>query len=166
MLDLEQWAKRWGVQHAAIVELAQMARACADTYDVPEPKRGDDSEAAVMSECRIYSNNYGRLWRNNNGALKDANGRLVRYGIANDTKEMNKSFKSSDLIGLRPILIGPEHVGRVIGQFWAVETKERGWLWRGTPEEKAQLAFGLFVRSMGGRFTFANGVRDLKNDRS
>jgi len=55
-----------------------------------------------------------RLWRNNVGALRDERGRLVTYGLCKG---------SSDLIGLRQLLIGPEHLGQVLAVFTALEVK-------------------------------------------
>ncbi len=55
-----------------------------------------------------------RLWRNNVGALRDERGRLVTYGLCKG---------SSDLIGLRQLLITPEHVGRCVAVFTAIEVK-------------------------------------------
>jgi hypothetical protein len=55
-----------------------------------------------------------RLWRNNVGALRDERGRLVTYGLCKG---------SSDLIGLRQVLIGPEHLGQTLAVFSAIEVK-------------------------------------------
>ena len=55
-----------------------------------------------------------RLWRNNVGALRDERGRLVSYGLCKG---------SSDLIGLRQVLIGPEHLGQTMAVFSAIEVK-------------------------------------------
>jgi hypothetical protein len=55
-----------------------------------------------------------RLWRNNVGALRDERGRLVTYGLCKG---------SSDLIGLRQVLIGPENLGQTLAVFSAIEVK-------------------------------------------
>lgn len=68
-----------------------------------------------------------RLWRNNRGAFKDAEGRWIRYGIANDSKEIAYRLRSGDLIGWRPVVITPEMVGKVMAQFTSVECKPEGW---------------------------------------
>ena len=76
------------------------------------------SEAQVQQELRVLAPHHGsRLWRNNSGVLPDRTGRPVRYGLANESKELNKVLKSSDLIGLTPVLIEQRHVGRIAGLF-------------------------------------------------
>jgi len=102
-----------------------------------------------------------RLFRNNVGVLKDERGVPVRYGIANDSPAMNKRIKSSDLIGIRPVVIAPDMVGSTIGQFVAREVKKAGWKYKGTEHEKAQLAFGTLVIALGGDFKFWNGSDPL-----
>ena len=54
-----------------------------------------------------------RLWRNNTGALVDQQGRFVRFGLCKG---------SSDLIGLRSVVVTPKMVGQRIAQFVALET--------------------------------------------
>ncbi len=55
-----------------------------------------------------------RLWRNNTGALVDQQGRFVRFGLCKG---------SSDLIGLRSVVVTPEMVGQRLAQFVALEIK-------------------------------------------
>ena len=64
---------------------------------------------------------------------------------------LNARWKSSDLIGILPVLVQPSHVGQTLGVFLAVETKKPGW--RLTPGDKrgqAQAAFLQSVRGFGG----------------
>ena len=86
------------------------------------------SEAANQNRIRDHFAQQGvRLWRQNVGALKDATGRILRYGLANDSAELNRQLKSSDLIGWRSLLITPDMVGQVVAQFASVEVKDDDW---------------------------------------
>lgn len=106
------------------------------------------TEADLQQEIRLLSTGNVRLFRNNSGALKDINGRLVRYGLGNG---------SSDLIGMRSIVIGPEHVGMTIAQFVSLEVKRPGK--KPTDEQASWL---VMVRDMGGVAGVARSVDDAK----
>jgi hypothetical protein len=77
-----------------------------------------------------------RLWRNNTGALVDQQGRFVRFGLCKG---------SSDLIGLRSVVVTPEMVGQRIAQFVALEIKTGS----GTVSQEQQ-AFLRLVQELGG----------------
>lgn len=105
----------------------------------------------------------GLLMRNNVGVLKDANNRPIRFGLANDSARMNKVCKSSDLIGITPITITPEMVGKTIGVFTGIEVKKEGWVYR--PNDKhiaAQHKFHALVQSSGGIAGFARSVVEYR----
>lgn len=102
------------------------------------------------------------LWRNNSGALPDARGVPVRYGLANLSKKQNENFKSSDEIGITTITITPDMVGKAIGVFTAVEVKEESWKYSGEKREVAQKAFIDFVIAKGGFAGFAKSVEDFR----
>lgn len=72
-------------------------------------------ETTIQNDIEVYlSENGFIIFRNNVGGWKDEHGRLIRYGL----------FKgSSDLIGLKPIIITEEYLGKKIAQFCAIETK-------------------------------------------
>lgn len=153
-MTLEQWAIKHGVSHAALHELRQMFGASGDVPHATDAL----SEAGVQSRVRLQAaQRGGLLWRNNVGAMMDERGVPVRYGLANDSKKLNEHLKSSDLIGIDPVVITPAHVGSTIGQFWSVECKEPGWSYSGTEREVAQLAWLNLVVSRGGRATFSTG---------
>lgn len=155
-MNLEQWAIKWGVPYEAIQDLRKQFGAI--NTDPVTPVRGN-SEAAVQNEIRLEASKAGlRLWRNNVGAIKDERGVPVRYGLCNDNAQLNASLKSSDLIGIRPVLIQPHHVGVVIGQFVAREVKAPTWRYTATTREMAQLRFLELVTSLGGDACFANSV--------
>jgi hypothetical protein len=154
---LNQWAARWRIPEAALVDLrAQLA----PPVPVVPVKQG--SEAAVQQGVRLAAAREGvLLWRNNVGALLDQRGIPVRYGLANDTKAMNSRTKSADLIGVRPVEITPAHVGATIGQFVSVEVKAPGWRWSGDAHEMAQLNWASLIWAVGGHAVFANGPLTL-----
>jgi hypothetical protein len=121
-------------------------------------------ESAVASHIRLAGAQLGvDLWRNNVGVLFDENGRPVRYGLANDSPAMNKTIKSSDLIGITPVIVTPAHVGRLLGVFTAVETKASDWTLRPSDAHAlAQAAFHDIVRAAGGFAGFARNVQEFR----
>lgn len=121
------------------------------------------SETNQQQLIRVTAPQHGcHLLRNNSGACVDENGRLIRYGLGNDSAKLNKVFKSSDLIGIRNVTITPDMVGKTIGQFMAVEVKAPGW--RKVPSDSrasAQQKFGDWVIRNGGYFQFATKPEDV-----
>ena len=122
------------------------------------------SEAASQQEIRTDAPKHGwQLMRNNVGATFDRNGRMIRFGLGNDSEALNEVFKSSDLIGIRPVVVTPEMVGTVIGQFAAVEVKAPGWKQHPSDTRaQAQARFGAWVEKHGGCFQFATSVGDMR----
>ena len=154
-MNLNEWAIEWGVPFAAVEDLRR--RMGLHGTDPANGATGD-SETGVSVRVRLEASRAGcRLWRNNVGACMDENGNFIRYGLANDSKKLNEEIKSSDQIGIRPVVIQPHHVGTVIGQFMAREVKRPGWTFSGTPRERAQLAFLELVVSLGGDGAFCTG---------
>lgn len=122
------------------------------------------SEAAVQQHIRTQIALTGvELWRQNVGACTDANGRVIRYGILNDSKQVNQRFKSSDLVGIRPILVTADMVGQVVGVFAAIECKASNWTYRPNDEHtQAQQRFIDLVRAAGGFAGFARSVEEAR----
>lgn len=116
------------------------------------------SESAIQQRILLESARIGvTLWRNNVGACRTDDGRMIRYGLANESERMNRSFKSSDLIGITPTIILPEHVGMIVGVFTAIECKREGWRYSDTDDRmQAQLRFIEFVHDNGGFAGFCN----------
>lgn len=157
-MNLTQWAIKWGVPIEAVQDLK---REFGLVNTDPEFKTGE-SEAAIQTRIRLEATRKGcRVWRNNVGGTYTEEGSFLRYGLANDSKQMNDSIKSSDLIGIRPVLITQSHVGQVIGQFIAREVKAANWGYSGTKREEAQLKFLNLVASLGGDAAFANSEGTL-----
>lgn len=115
------------------------------------------SESIVQQEIILEAARHGiRLMRNNRGAGKfvdeaTGNESYVRFGLLNESKEMDKRIKSSDLVGMIP----------PTARWIAVEVKKEGWKYTGTPREVAQLAFIDWVKSQGGIAGFCNSVDDF-----
>lgn len=103
------------------------------------------SEQALQQRLRLaLSRGATRLWRNNTGALRDANGQLVRYGLCPG---------SSDLIGYTSVVVTPEMVGQRLAVFCAIEVKTaRG---RATAE---QVAFLEHLQHAGARVGIARSI--------
>lgn len=158
-MNLEEWGIAWNVPYAALVDLRERMRLSGGDY---MHEKAGASESAVSAVVRLEASRKGvLLWRNNCGALKDENGRQVRYGLANTSKAENKILKSADLIGIRPVLITPQLVGRTIGQFVSRETKHKTWAYCGDEHEEAQLAWCNLVLSAGGDASFCVGEGTL-----
>lgn len=149
------WANKWGVPTEAVQDY--YAELGADDQ-TPAPPSHVRSEADVSKLVQLEASAKScRLWRNNVGAGKLENGSFVRWGLCNESEQMNRVVKSSDLIGIRPIQIQQHHIGTVIGQFMAREVKAPNWKYSGKGREAAQLAFIELVASLGGDAAFANG---------
>jgi hypothetical protein len=160
MTILYQWALKWGVPHAALADL-HAALGLDGLGTLPADVKGT-SEKAVEAALRLEAAEKGvRLFRNNVGALPDARGVPVRYGLANESKAMNKLIKSSDWVGWRKRLITPDMVGRHIGQTVLRETKEPGWHYTGTEHEVAQWRFLMMALADGCDAAFCTGVGTL-----
>jgi hypothetical protein len=156
---INHWAARHGVSAEALNDLRALLGASTETRIVPTTL---SNEVAVQAAVRLEASQCGaRLWRNNVGATYTADGRFIRFGLCNESKNMNDSVKSSDLVGIRRIEITPEYVGCAIGQFVAREIKAPGWKYRNTKRERAQLQFLTLVAMMGGDARFASAVGTL-----
>lgn len=121
-------------------------------------------ESATASHIRLAAAKVGvDLWRNNTGAYEDDTGRWVRYGLCNDSKVLSERVKSSDFIGITPVIVTPDMVGKTIGVFTAIETKPSGWKLKDYDKRGiAQKAFHDIVKNAGGFAGFASTVAQFK----
>ena len=159
--NLHEWAARWGVTPQALADLQATLGTWAPPIPGPAVNTGK-SEAWAQNEIRIEASQKGiAMFRNNVGVLMDKTGRPVRFGLANDSPALNDVLKSGDLIGCRPVLITPMHVGTILGQFVSREVKAPGWKYTGTGREPAQLAWCNLINSKGGDAAFATGSGTL-----
>ena len=112
------------------------------------------SEASVQAAIRLEAARLGHgLWRNNSGAARDVTGRLIRYGLGNDSAKINAVWKSPDLIGIQA------GTGRLIG----VECKASNWTGPtpGDTRALAQLNCLRDFRALGAYADFATSVEDF-----
>lgn len=124
--------------------------------------RKSASESNVQSRVRLEAARKGvRLWRNNVGVLKDQHGRPVRYGLANDSTNVNEVLKSGDLIGWRPVVITQDMVGKTLAVFVSRECKAEDWKWSGDEREVAQARWANLIIADGGDAGFATGDNTL-----
>lgn len=153
MTEIGLWAARHGVSATALHELANILGAGA----TPE-NMGGGSEARTQSLVRLEAPRVGmRLFRNNVGVLRDERGVPVRYGLANESKQVNERLKSADLIGWRRLEIG----GQVVAQFVSLECKPAGWRYRGDAHEQAQQRWAALVATDGGHAKFVTGPEGI-----
>ena len=160
---LQAWAREWSISPAAI-EALQTHLGLMTAPRGFEPVAPAGSEAAVQAAVRAEASRRGeRVWRNNLGAYTDPeSGQFVRYGLANDSKQLNEVIKSADLIGIRPITVTPADVGVVIGQFVSYECKHSGWRHRPNDKrEQAQVAWASLVLTLGGVARFITGAGQI-----
>jgi len=158
-MKLHTWAARWQIPIGAIAELQQIYG--LDGTPGNESHAGK-SEAYAQSQVVLEGARKGvRLFRNNVGVLEDKTGRPVRYGLANQSKEVNAVIKSGDLIGIRPVLITVDLVGATLGQFVSREIKAPGWRYAETEREVAQLRWAEMICALGGDAAFATGEGTL-----
>ena len=107
------------------------------------------SEQTIQQHIRIAcSKGDTRLFRNNTGTLRDANGRPVQFGLCKG---------SADLIGWRSIAITPDMVGTTIAVFTSVEVKTP--TGRIRPEQQQWLEA---VQAAGGIAGVARSVADAE----
>lgn len=158
-MKLDAWAIRWGIPQVAIEDLRKtLGLAKLEVIETDVNK----SEACVSNLIRIEASKKNcRLWRNNVGALQSVEGNWVRFGLANESKNMNGYIKSGDLIGIKPIKIRECMVGMTIGQFISREVKESNWKYSGTDRERAQLRWIEVITGMGGDACFATSEGTL-----
>lgn len=160
MKQLHDWAMR---HHVGLDALRDLHLILTGAY-LPALNPGAEgaSESAVSAQVRLEASRKGvLLFRNNVGVLEDRTGRPVRYGLANESSAQNKVIKSADLIGIRPVLIEPRHVGHTIGQFVSREVKEAGWHYTGKGREPAQMAWASAIVARGGDACFCTGEGTL-----
>lgn len=170
----------WAARHPqAAAELQELFQALPQATT---PEGGDGkSEAWAQQRTRMQVARYSvpgpygpvnaMAWRNNVGATPaktrhtcprcqfhyEERQQPVRYGLANDSAQLNAQIKSADLILAIPRLIQPHHVGQVIAQFGSIESKRPGWKFTGQKQEEGQAAWAALITRIGGYAAFSTG---------
>lgn len=109
-------------------------------------------QLSLSDKCtRLFRNNNGEAWLGRtfsvvDGRLVDGKATRIAYGLANG---------SSDLIGLRSVIVTPDMVGQCVAIFTAVEVKSA----RGVVADD-QRAFVDTVIGLGGRAGIARSLED------
>ena len=107
------------------------------------------SEQQIQQHIRIACGTGDtRLFRNNTGTLRDANGRPVQFGLCKG---------SADLIGWKRVTITPDMVGSTVAVFASIEVKTATGRLR--PEQQQWLDA---VQAAGGIAGVARSVEDAQ----
>lgn len=161
MLTVQQWAIRWQLPQQAMHELQAVLGASVPPISPGNPEA--TSEAATQQMVRLrMAQSGGIAWRNNSGATADETGRVIRFGLGNDSMQINRVMKSSDLIGITPVVVKPEHIGWTVGIFTAIECKAPNWKFRQSDDRAvAQFNFIKKVIALGGIGKFVTRPEDV-----
>lgn len=119
---------------------------------MPARRRSSREDAVQADVHEALSRGPVRLFRNNVGVLKTAEGRPVAYGLGSSGSRCNTD--TSDLLGWVETLITPGMVGQTIAVFAAIEIKDLG---KPTP---GQLKFIELVRAAGGLAGVAHNIEE------
>ena len=157
---LANWAKKWGVSHAALCELQEIFS--LHNSDINIRNSDVKTEAELQALVRLHASKNGfRVWRNNVGAVHTSDDRFIRFGLANESEKMNKMIKSADLIGIKPILIEKNHMGITIGQFVSYEVKAPQRSHTNKQRLDAQIAWRNLILAFGGDARIIRSVEDI-----
>jgi hypothetical protein len=152
-MTLSDWFVKWNTPMAAIADFEKQFGLINIGKD--ESVHGHN-ESVIQNAIRLEASRRGiLLFRNNVGALLDGRSVPVRFGLANESRQMNEHVKSGDLIGIKRTVVTAAMVGSVTGEFISVEVKPAGWKYTGRGREKAQLAWMNIILANGGRAMFA-----------
>jgi len=159
MLNIEEWAAKWSIPRAATDDLKKNMGVLPPITPSAKPTL---SEASTQRAIRLAAMKHDvYLWRNNSGAVMREDGGMIRFGLGNDSSQVNAVMKSADLIGITPKVIAQCHVGSTFGVFTSIEVKRPGWKYLDTIQEKAQLNWAKLIIKNGGLAMFATCPEDL-----
>lgn len=154
-MHLDNWAQRHGISAEAMQDLKSNVLGQREETAISIRQGMGESSVSQRNELAFVELG-GILWRNNVGVAVDKRGIPVRYGLANISTKMNKQTKSGDQIGILPIVIRPDHVGKTFGLFVSIEDKKADWMWANTPHERGQANWAEQVTKHYGIAMFVN----------
>lgn len=157
--ELLEWAEQFRISPDAFHALNLLLM--APTISESSVGYEEMSEQFVQNTLRTVAGSrmHTYLWRNNVGQAELPGGRQIRYGLCNESKQVNGKYKSSDLIGGTPMIITPAHVGMRVLVFTAIEVKKPTWhAGEDKRRESGQLRFINAIRAAGGIGFFGNNV--------
>ena len=121
-------------------------RGCSLT--VSEAEGEAVKESVVVAQCLEWLAKHRIFcWRNNTGSYRTPEGRFIRYGHVG----------SGDIIGITPVVITSEMVGRTVGLFTAIECKTAT-----GKQSKPQQVFQTMIERNGGVYIVARSTSDLE----
>lgn len=127
-------------------------------------------EQLSSQKVRLRASEMGlTLFRNNTGAFSDETGRLVRFGLGNESKRLQESCRFGDYIGFYEMQITKEMVGKTVAVFANIEVKPEGKIpttlkraqKHETSREAGQLRAIKLIRNKGGMAWFASCEFDV-----
>lgn len=159
MTPIYQWAQRNNVPRPVLDELLLVLGLNEPIASKTPVILTYKTEVSVMQQVRLEATRRGaRLFRNNVGVATE-DGRVIRYGLCNESSQVNNVCKSSDLIGITPVVCG---CGQRYGVFTAYEVKKPTWKFLESDKRAvAQLNFVKLINSLGGIARFIKSVDDL-----
>lgn len=103
------------------------------------------SETPILRDtlCAVTARPDVLAWRNNTGVAVVPGGRVIRFGLPG----------SSDIVGIKSIVITQDMVGQTIGQALAIETKTLT-----GRQSSLQKNFGQIWRRLGGLYVLATSA--------
>lgn len=121
--------------------------------------------ACGSGDARLWRNNVGTGWAGQSTRVTPGNARAIAQALrpgdvvirGGRPLHAGLCVGSSDLIGYRRLVVGPEHLGRSLAVFAAVEVKTD----RGRPTAE-QTTFLRHIAEAGGRAGIARSVEEAQ----
>jgi len=112
-------------------------------------------EAEAKEAVLLRAGQWGsRLFKNNSGVAYTEGGRPVFFGLGNEGKKDDDSFRTPDDVGWTMVTITPEMVGKKVAVFTCIDSKKVGFVVKmnyskGTREYGQKKFFDLVTSANG-----------------